>query len=235
MEHRKALIIFAKVPVAGQVKTRLVPPLSGEEAAKLYEAFLKDTLELAKSLEGVRVVLAVQGGPLAPALLAQCQEHFEQVGQNLGEKMAHAFEKALKDAKDVVIIGSDTPHLPQRTISQAFRALDHQDLVLGPAEDGGYYLIGLSKPAPRLFDSISWSTPSVFKDTMAQAEKLDLPTALLHPLYDIDTSADLIRLWEELQKAPKRFHTKMALSSLMPKVFLYEEKIPSHQSLEPAP
>jgi rSAM/selenodomain-associated transferase 1 len=196
---RRALVIIGKAPQPGRAKTRLVPPLSGVEAAEVARAFLQDTCALAASLGWQQVSLVHAAATeflttLGVTLLAQ---H----GQGLGEALAGAFEDHAA-FEQTVLIGSDTPDLPREVLEQASRDLITHDVVIGPAVDGGYYLLGLRRPAPSLFQGIAWSTPAVFAQTLARAEALGLRVARLPVWADVDAPDDLIRLERALRQAP---------------------------------
>ncbi|MBM4295926.1 MAG: glycosyltransferase [Deltaproteobacteria bacterium] len=202
------LIIFAKEPTPGQVKTRLMPPLSPEAAARVYQAFLMDILEEMSRLSGIRLALAYSPasawnwfGKLAPgdAWL------FPQVEGDLGERMARAFDRAFQAGYGPVLLrGSDTPDLPGALMLAAQEVLKTRraDVVLGPAMDGGYYLIGLRAAQPGLFRELAWSTPEVLAATRARAQNLGLVLHLLEPWPDIDSHADLLDFLSRPHPAP---------------------------------
>ena len=125
-------------------------------------------------------------------------DRYAQTGEGLGERMAHAFQKAFDQGVDrAVIIGSDCYELDTQRLQEAFQALERHDSVIGPSTDGGYYLLGMAKPIPEFFDNKEWSTASVAGDTMADAERLGLSMAILPSLTDIDTEKDLITIPKE--------------------------------------
>lgn len=193
------IIIFVKAPIAGKVKTRLCPPLSAEQAASLYAAFAKDTLDLARKVPGAQVEIAYQAGGVFQNVnwLASGPSvpFFAQQGQDLGARLNHAFNHAfLLGAQKVVVLGSDTPYLNPRDVQRAFFLLDHKEVVLGPATDGGYYLIGLNRPCAFLFDGIPWSSSTVFQETVDRIQKYELPMGLLPTYTDVDTFSDLENL-----------------------------------------
>ena len=171
-----ALLVFAKVPRSGQVKTRLTPVLSPSEAARLYTAFLRDTLRQVARLEvDVRLYVAP---PLPDEGIAGLPEEIslhEQEGDGLGERMKQAFADTLEDGYDrAIVMGSDHPTLPRSFLRQADRALRApRSLCLGPTEDGGFYLLGMSAFYPQLFDDMSYSHSQVFADTLARAGRTD--------------------------------------------------------------
>jgi rSAM/selenodomain-associated transferase 1 len=192
------LIVFAKEPNPGQVKTRLVPPLSPEAAARLYQAFLLDILEESARLSPLSLALAYSPesaedwfANLAPA----GARLFPQAGADLGERMAGAFDWAFRAGYGPVLLrGSDTPDLPGTVILAAQEVLEagEADVALGPAMDGGYYLVGLRAAHPGLFRDLAWSTPEVLAVTRKRAEKLGLKVHLLEPWRDIDSHDDLL-------------------------------------------
>lgn len=196
---KKALIIFAREPVPGKVKTRLARDVGEQAAAELYAAMLADVLEKAVSLDDVRLLVfwALETGILPDGPEFQGLEMLEQQGADLGERMKNAFIRAFNLGIDACCcIGSDLPDLPLDYIRQAFRELEQPetDVVFGPAEDGGYYLVGMKKINDRLFADIAWSTPLVLETSLEHARELKLNTCLLPVWYDIDLIGDLRRL-----------------------------------------
>ncbi|MCE7986464.1 MAG: glycosyltransferase [Caldilinea sp. CFX5] len=204
--RQQMLLVVAKQPAAGQTKTRLCPPLTGATAAALYECFLRDTLAIMRSVPAVTPGLvylpAAAAGyfrELAPDFVLTLQE-----GADLGERLDNLLTAALaQGAKAAVVMDSDSPTLPVVYVSAAFTHLhEGADVVLGPCDDGGYYLIGLKRPQPRLLREVQMSTPTVLRDTLAIAEELGLRVALLPTWYDVDTAAELQRLRQELATMP---------------------------------
>jgi hypothetical protein len=199
------LQVVAKQPAAGQTKTRLCPPLEARTAAELYACFLRDTLDLMRQVPGVRCEIGyLPAGAeayfqaLAPDMLLSLQQ-----GANLGQRLNHLLTSALAaGAPKAVVMDSDSPTLPAAYLAQAFTLLDSHDVVLGPCDDGGYYLIGLRRPQPPLLCEVTMSTPTVVQDTLALAAQLGLRSALLPRWYDVDTAAELERLRTELAEAP---------------------------------
>lgn len=219
---RRALLVVAKQPAPGQTKTRLSPPLQGGQAAALYECFLRDTLDLIRAVRariGVQPVIAYlpQGGEGYFRALAPDFDLVLQHGADLSERLYHATAHALTHGYDqVAIMDSDSPTLPVTSVCRAFEALDGPaDVTLGPCEDGGYYMIGLKRPAPDLFLKVTMSTPTVAKDTLAQAQANGLNVELLPPCYDIDYVADLHRLIAELATLPETVaaHTRAFIAN----------------------
>jgi rSAM/selenodomain-associated transferase 1 len=194
--NNNKLGIFVRAPVAGAVKTRLVPPLSAEAARTLYLAFLQDvTTRIQRSR--LRPAVFLSGGPSAElaAILPGGWPVHAQAGESLGDRLAAAFAVLLATpGARAVIIGSDSPDLPLTHIKRAFRLLKHRDVVLGPAVDGGYYLIGLRTPAPSLLHDIPWGTSDVLEATVQAASHAGLSLALTPPWYDVDDAASLALL-----------------------------------------
>ena len=217
MLHTNALLVVAKRPAPGRTKTRLTPPLSPEQAAALYECFLRDTLDLVRRLSGVT--------PAIVYLPAEERAYFEalapdfelllQEGDDLGERLDSALTRLLVAGyQHVAIMNSDGPTLPPACLTGAFDALaGGADIVLGPCDDGGYYLIGLKQPAPRLLREVRMSTPDVLADTIAIAAEEGLTVELLPTWYDVDDAESLERLINELATAPPEMarHTRALL------------------------
>jgi len=202
----RALLVFARDPFRGAVKTRLASALTPAGSARLYGAFLRDvTARCSGRPVELRAVVVVPpgGGPGMRRLVAGGYQWWVQQGANLGERMARAFERAFaRGAQRVVIVGSDSPTLPEWLIGRTFNLLERVDVVLGPALDGGYYLVGLREPHPELFDLPEWSTSRVLVQTLRRAWKLGLAARLLPPWYDVDTQTDLRLLRLHLALAP---------------------------------
>jgi uncharacterized protein len=220
---RRALVVVGKAPEAGVTKTRLCPPLSPTQAARLYQAFLRDTLETGRSLGWDRITLIYPPSTGARAILtgivpAQVHLH-EQDGRGLGEALSGAFAHHASEKFDrVVLIGSDNPTLPAALIERASDALDTSDVVIGPAVDGGYYLIGMDRPLPVLFDRITWSTALVYNETIERAYEAGLSVQSLPQWYDVDTFDDLARLRLELDEQHETVApaTRIELDALAP-------------------
>jgi rSAM/selenodomain-associated transferase 1 len=190
------LLIFAREPVLGRVKTRLAAGIGAEAALAVYRELLAIT---AKAVAHVPATVWLAEAPALPAAPTVPRPEWpglpwrvQPATDSLGARMAHAFAEAFgAGAERVAIIGTDCPGLRASLLEQAFAQLSTHDLVLGPADDGGYYLLGLNKLVPELFEHKSWSTASVLPDTLADAARLGLRVALLPPLPDIDSAEDL--------------------------------------------
>jgi len=202
-EPRVAVVVMAKRPVPGRTKTRLHPALSPEDAADLYAAMLADRCAQVARLRGVMpaIALADAGGDALPAdILPAGFELITSSGAGLGADLLAAADRFLGQGVPVILVDSDSPTLPIECLREAVEVLQgrgaasDRDVVLGASEDGGYYLIGLRKPAPGLFREIPWSTAQVAEVTLARAAELGLKVHRLADWWDVDTPADLARL-----------------------------------------
>jgi len=199
-----ALVIVAKAPVIGQVKTRLCPPLSAAAAAELFRCFLVDTVARACTVPDAQVCLAftpLDSEALFRALLPFPLRYLPQRGNGLGDRLVNIFVDLLQEGfRNVIIMDSDSPTLPTAYLQEAFTSLSdlRNDVVFGPCSDGGYYLVGARAVHHGLFENITWSTSSVLTETLAQARLHQLRVTLLPAWYDIDNGADLHKLAAEL-------------------------------------
>ncbi len=211
---RTAFVIFAKAPIPGQVKTRLCPPLTPDEAATLHGSFVLDTLERTKTAIG-RLKLSMDRylacAPFSNHVFFKIMEErqgitlIDQVGDDLGARMHQAIETMFsRGYRRTLLIGTDVPTVPLEYFKQAFTLLDNHELVLGPAFDGGYYLIGMNRIISELFADMPWSTDQVLRLTQDRAAQLGLTTALLQPWRDVDTLADLEALIEACAAETKK-------------------------------
>ncbi len=192
------LIIFTRYPEPGKTKTRLIPALGAEQAAKLQQTFTESTIQNAQTLSNsVQIEVHFAGGTTRKMQdwLGQNLILKPQSQGDLGQRMAASFQQAFESGNQrVVIIGIDCPELTPLLLEKAFTLLQNQDLVLGKALDGGYYLIGLQRLIPELFQNIPWGTHTVLQQTVEIAESLKLDLAYLPLLRDIDTPEDLAYL-----------------------------------------
>ncbi|HEY2971600.1 MAG TPA: TIGR04282 family arsenosugar biosynthesis glycosyltransferase [Pyrinomonadaceae bacterium] len=197
------VIVMVKAPRPGEVKTRLVPPLSESDAASLAACFARDTILNAKrTVKDVLVAYTpTEARSDLEAILPSDLHWSAQAGDNLGQRLDSVAEHAFSlGFSPLVILGAESPTLPTSFIRETVNLLTAREanVCLGPTEDGGYYLVGLRNPVQGLFQNIDWSTPSAYEQTAANAAKLGLR---LHPLpswYDIDTPADLTHLHDEM-------------------------------------
>lgn len=207
-----SLIIFSKAPVAGEVKTRLIPELGKERSAELYRQMITRTLMTTIKARISNVYLYCHPDKLHP-FFNECADRFdiilcEQTGSNLGKRMQNAIAGVLGMGHgSAILIGCDCPDLSTSDINIAREKLDRgQDIVLGPCEDGGYYLIGMKSMHAELFESVSWGTSSVFEHTRQLVRNLRLSYFELPLRWDIDRPSDLHRLQNDLpdllRKAP---------------------------------
>ena len=192
------VIVFAKAPVAGYAKTRLIPALGAEGAAALAARLLRHAVgeAVAAGLGPVELCTAPDSDHPAFQAWAGQAELSAQGEGDLGDRMARAFERTLGPGKGphCLLIGTDAPGVDAACLRAAAASLDRHDAVFGPALDGGYTLVGLRRPAPGLFTGMRWSTATVMADTRARLRQLGLRHAELPPLSDIDEPGDLVHL-----------------------------------------
>jgi uncharacterized protein len=191
----RSLGVFAKVPVAGRVKTRLAQDIGSAAAAAVYRRLGRQVVAAVAGPSYRTIVWFTPpgGGDIVRTWLdgLGAAEFCPQVGGHLGTRLVHAFARAFAAGDSaVVIIGTDAPGVNRRIVAAAFRALRTHDVVLGPSLDGGYYLIGLTAPQPALFRAIPWSTGDVLRATEARARGAGLALTLLAPLRDVDSAED---------------------------------------------
>ena len=197
----ETLIIFSRYPEPGKTKTRMIPALGAVGAAQLQRQMTEHTLKTAIALTSSRqVAIEVHFAGGDRSLMVEWLgkgEYIAQAAGDLGEKMRSAGDRAFKGGSQrVVIIGIDCPDIDRQILTQAFDSLNHHDLVLGIAEDGGYYLIGLNRLVPELFKGIDWGTERVLQQTKNIAEQLNLKVDCLTTLADVDRPEDL-KIWQK--------------------------------------
>jgi uncharacterized protein len=203
------LVVMAKAPRHGMVKTRLAQSFPVEAVTELYRCFLHDTIGLARSLGTVDVAIMCPPSDVdALKSLAQIQGTVGVVAQK-GLGLAAALTSVFvhftaNDRQRVVAFNSDSPHLPASVLENAFAALVEHDMVVGPTHDGGYYLVGAKAAHPALFDGDGMGTKSALEILLARAREMQLSVALTDPFYDVDVESDLARLAAELRLAPDR-------------------------------
>jgi len=219
MRYRAAmrrLALFARPPEIGKVKTRLSPALPPAAAAALYGGMLEDAIEAMRGARSADESFLYWAGPETTPLTRGIASHV-QAGENLGDRLAAAFQSLVIQSGDRgVIFGADCPSLDSAAIDAAFAQLESVDLVLVPARDGGYALIGLSRSAEALFRDVAWSTDRVLAQTLERADQLGLTHALLDPRDDVDTPEDLCRLLAAAVTPGARIgaNTRLALGRL---------------------
>ena len=223
----ESLILFAKPPLAGRVKTRLAASLGDEGTARLYACFLRDAAETAFRLYEARPDVSL----ICEWVLGRCESlhdfpladwlpgpflHRAQSGADLGARMSAALGRCMTSGGHAVLIGTDFPDLPHDVLKEAFEKLESENapaLAIGPAADGGYYLIGMRRFLPEIFTGIPWSTSEVLSCTITRSETLGIGAALLPEWRDVDNPNDLEALEDRLsQSASPARHTREYLS-----------------------
>lgn len=209
-----ALVVFAKAPEPGRVKTRLIPPLTPRRAVRLSAALLRDTLNRVTTLPFTHY-LACAPTVDDPFLMACARRYgahpITQGSGNLGTRMQRVVRTLLGRHSSVLVIGTDSPTMPLDYVERARASLKTVDVVFGPSEDGGYYLVGQRCFDPRLYDGIPWGSGAVLETTLAKLDRSRV--ALLPPWYDVDRPADLDRLRRELDGVADAPHTRALLRS----------------------
>jgi hypothetical protein len=204
----KLLVVVAKEPVPGKVKTRLFPELSPAVAADLYRCFLHDRIQEVSTLNEVDRAIAYTPEDARETFITLALDGFElfaQQGKHLGERLNNIFlEKLSQGYKAVSIVDSDSPDLPKSLIKESFELLlsKRVEVVFGPCHDGGYYLVGMRKPHPELFRNIPWSTENVLSVTLEKARKMGLNVKLLSTWNDLDTFKDLLEFYNKYKDRP---------------------------------
>lgn len=199
----KALIIFIKNAKAGKVKTRLAKDIGDKNALTVYKHLLTHTRQISCLVKANRFLFYADAVPLQDEWPETHFQKLEQQGNDLGLRMLHAFQTSFAEKnKRVIIIGSDCMELSPDLIEKAFFELKNHDFVIGPAKDGGYYLLGMKYPEEKIFQNKAWSTESVFNDTMADIEDLSKSVFALPLLSDVDTLADLNQELKNLINIP---------------------------------
>ena len=195
---RTAILVFARAPVAGEAKTRLIPALGAAGAAHLHRRLTEHALATATTANAGAVQLWCTPGPDDP-FFAECARRHPivlktQRGATLGERLAFAAAGALRGRDAIVVIGTDCPALRHAHLQGALAALKDHDAVIHPAEDGGYVLIGLAEPCPEVFADIDWGSDRVFNQTMGKFSRARKRVSVKETLWDVDTPTDLERL-----------------------------------------
>jgi len=194
----RLLIIFTKNPVKGEVKTRLAGSIGEQKALEVYETLREHTARVTEGVEAVRMIYYSRFIPSSDHFLTEKFLPRLQKGDDLGERMFHAMEEGVEAGfAHIVLIGTDCDELSREILDEAFSALERYDAVIGPASDGGFYLIGLKRVLPELFLDRQWSTPEVFGETTTILHRFAIEYERLPELSDIDTFEDLKKssLW----------------------------------------
>ena len=197
---KRDLIIFVKNPVLGKAKTRLAASIGDVAALEVYRQLLAYTKHVVQKLDALKTVWYSSHVEKEDIWTKGGFNKKVQIGDDLGQKMNNAFEATFAQEKSdaVVIIGSDCAELEERHVSEAFDALESNDIVLGPAKDGGYYLLGMRVFVPELFESIDWSTSKVAEQTLYAIKENNLSYLLLDELNDVDTVEDYVQIKHRL-------------------------------------
>ena len=203
----RRLVIMAKAPRLGSVKTRLAERLSLQEVTELYRCLLNDTIALAQALDQVEIAIMCPGSDVdeLSQAVANTVRIVPQTGQGLAAGLASAFNYFASSGQTrVIAFNSDSPHLPASVLQTAFDVLKARDLVVGPTYDGGYYLVGARASHSDLFASDGMGTANALEALLTRARALGLSMHLTDPFYDIDVEGDLTRLAAELRLAPAK-------------------------------
>ena len=205
MKQDLPLMLFAKAPIAGKVKTRLQSHCSAEHAAKIAKVLLEESLIQATKYWPGKVILSVALDSEHPFLLSMCEKYslelVVQCAGDLGQKMSATFDEFGYPA---AIMGCDAPHIKAQDLQRAHQLLSAGQNVLGPSEDGGYYFIGLTSAQPVLFSGVEWGTSTVLETTLAHARKARVEFEMLSPLNDVDE-------WQDVQAVAKQLPNLAAL------------------------
>ena len=225
MRRSGTLLLFARTPLLGRVKTRLQPDLSAAEALELHRALVRDAVTLLRAAAAradvVPVVALTEAlgvdEPIAADLAGL--ETILQAGEDLGERLLRAFQERLRSGdRAVAAIGSDSPTLTPEGVASAFTSLRDHDVVIIPAADGGYVLLGCRHLHPEIFQRVPWGTPQVMRETGRRLRRSGIPHAILPAGRDLDTRDDLIAIYREMEGAsgpPRAPHTLRALREVL--------------------
>lgn len=205
--RNRTLVIMAKAPRPGSVKTRLTKVLPVEAVAELYRCLLNDTIALGQSLHHVDLALMCPAGDREELLhaVAKTVRVVPQRGSGLAAGLDSVFaEFATHGSSGVIAFNSDSPHLPASTLETSFDILETCDLVIGPTNDGGYFLVGARASHPGLFNNDGMGTATALEALLARASNMQLSVRVIESFYDVDVAADLTQLENELHLAPQR-------------------------------
>ncbi len=215
MRREATVCVFAKPPRPGLVKTRLAAAVGDAQAAALARAFFEDTWAAASSLPWAKAVLATTDPAAAEWGGARCTPRWPQGGGDLGDRLERVLGRALHDTPTALAIGTDTPGLPPVLLSQARAALRDADAVLGPSEDGGFYLLGLRRCPPGLLRGLPWSVADTFVQTLSRFRERGLRTMVIAIWFDVDRPADLACLRALIARGEVHApHTARALEAI---------------------
>ncbi|HEX7960451.1 MAG TPA: TIGR04282 family arsenosugar biosynthesis glycosyltransferase [Terriglobales bacterium] len=206
-DQRRTLVIMAKAPKPGMVKTRLMQSLPSSAVTALYRCLLEDTIALASSLSGVEIAVMCPESDKNELvhLLGDTVQVVGHKGQGLAAGLISVFRHfTAAGGRHVIAFNSDSPHLAPSVLDSAFEVLSTHDVVVGPTHDGGYYLVGAKAAHPSLFEGDGMGTRSALDRLLTRTKMLDLSTGFTEPFYDIDVANDLVQLARELQVDPRK-------------------------------
>lgn len=184
------ICVFVKPPRPGEVKTRLIPAVGAVGAARFAQSFFDDTWESLSTLSwGYPVVACTE-----PFHFKDARTVWVQRGSDLGDRMESVLRFALEGSVAAFALGTDSPGLPMKVLNSSYQALNQSDAVLGPSDDGGFYLLGLKRCSPGLLSDIRWSQSDTFVQTLARLKQASMSVAVIEPWFDVDTPQDLVRL-----------------------------------------
>lgn len=217
---KKAIILFTRVPIPGKTKTRMMPELTPLECARLHICFLKDIQSQCEETgEDIFVCYTPEDKKkILTAVLGKGKQYFPQQGEDLGQRMYEAMEAVCKKGYEAcVLLGADVPEITAYDLNQAFRMLETRDVVFGPTEDGGYYLVGMKTPIKEVFQRQLYGQGTVLKDTLCRLDAAGFSTGLLHKYSDMDTLEDLqgYRKRAKINKKLETCATKRYLESIL--------------------
>ena len=218
---QRTLIIMAKAPRNGAVKTRLAANLPMSAVTELYRCLLNDTIALAQTLEQVDIAIMCPASDVEEMLLAADSpvRVVPQSGGGLAAALDSVFVNFAAAGSGVIAFNSDSPHLPASALRSAFDALETCDLVVGPTHDGGYYLVGARAPHPGLFSHQGMGTTTALDALLQRAAALRLSVRTIDPFYDVDVAADLTRLAAELHRNPEKAPRTASWLAASPQIF----------------
>jgi rSAM/selenodomain-associated transferase 1 len=200
MKPDTCICVFVKPPVAGKVKTRLIPIVGANGAAALAEAFFRDTWNGVESLSWALPVVATTDA-IDPNIIPRTETQvWLQGGGDLDARIERILRRALRETPFAIALGADSPGIPRQFLDRAHEALQSADAVLGPCEDGGFYLLGVRQCPPGMLSGIPWSESTTFACTLDRLKELGLKSTILDPWYDIDRPEDLDRLRSEVAR-----------------------------------
>ncbi len=215
------VIVFAKPPHPGESKTRLATRIGAEQASLLARAFVYDSLHQLGRFRNLKPVLATTAPwPEELVALPEGMEVWQQGPGDLGDRLERVMFKALQSTKTAIALGADTPGLPEKMMLEAVHSLQQNDAVLGPARDGGFYLLGLRRCPPGVFVELPWSTPHTLAATEQRLRSYELTVERVSPWFDVDTLEDLVNLRALLERgvisAPKTWEAIKSIGDLPP-------------------